>query len=62
MRQRSIMIFTSLALLLLLGVEAQGQGKYTRHPPTSADLLSHEGTQKTLVVQLLQIYFCWPAG
>jgi hypothetical protein len=46
--------FVSLAFLLLVGIEAQGQ--YTRptgDPPTDSDLLAYDGQQKTVVVQIV---------
>ncbi len=60
MRQARVRVFASIALLLLLGVAAQGQ--YIRPvptdkavPPTDADLVSREGDQKTVTVQLLNL-------
>jgi len=44
-----------MAFLLLPTVEVQGQDDYVRQPPTSSDLYVHEGLQKTLVVQIVNL-------
>jgi hypothetical protein len=64
MTQAAIRIFLSAALLLLLGIAAErqltcaGSPCYKRpaaDPPTYADLLTYDGQQKTVVVQILNL-------
>ncbi len=55
MTPRSIRHLVMAFLLVLPAVEAQGQGEYIRQPPTSSDLYVHEGLQKTLVVQIVNL-------
>jgi hypothetical protein len=64
MRQAAMRIFLPVALLLLLGIAAEGQltcagsACYKRpaaDPPTYADLLAYDGQEKTIVVQIVNI-------
>ena len=53
MTSRSMMVIVLAVLLVLPGVEAWGE--YVRHPPTSSDMVVHEGNQKTIVVQIMNL-------
>ena len=54
MKSRSMMVIVLAVLLVLPGVEAWG-GEYLRNPPTSSDMIVHEGNQKTIVVQIMNL-------
>jgi hypothetical protein len=53
MRQGLLRVFVAIALLVLPGVPAWGE--YLRYPPTSSDMIIHEGNQKTVVVQIMNL-------
>ncbi len=56
MWRRLISVLIWLAFLFLVGVEAQGQYKRpTTDPPTSSDLLTYDGQEKTVIVQLVNL-------
>ncbi len=60
MRRRPIRLVFFLGLLLLGGIAAQGQyirptPTSTDQPPTDSDLVVHEGIEKTVVVQIINL-------
>jgi hypothetical protein len=64
MRQAAMRVFLPVALLLLLGIAAEGQltcaggpcyKRPAADPPTYSDLLAYDGQEKTIVVQIVNI-------